>query len=69
MNRAKIASTVFAPTRATRKVADEPLTPDDWRKIWEAMQNFRATVRQIVFEARCRREAEESKPTTPAANQ
>jgi hypothetical protein len=52
--RAKIASQVFTPSRATRKLADEPLTPDDWRKIYEAQQNFIAAVRRVVFEARCR---------------
>lgn len=54
--RAKIAAQVFSPERATRSLADEPLTADDWRKVWEALKNFRAAVRQIVFEARCRRE-------------
>lgn len=54
--RAKIAAQVFAPMRATRQLADEPLAADDWRKVWEALQAFRAAVRQIVFEARCRQQ-------------
>lgn len=32
-------------------------TADDWRSVWQARQDFLATVRRIVFEAR-RREAE-----------
>lgn len=68
--RAKIAAQVFSPKGANRDLAGEPLTSDDWRKVWEAIQNFRAAVRQIVLEARCRRlEAEESKPVPPASDQ
>jgi hypothetical protein len=52
--RSKIAAQVFAPARATRKLTGEPLTADDWRKVWEAYKAFVAAVRQIVFEARCR---------------
>lgn len=54
-DRRKIAAQVFSPDRATRNLADEPLTVDDWRKVWEAYKSFRAALRQIVFEARLRR--------------
>lgn len=56
--RAKIAAQVFSPTRAIRNLADEPLTADDWRKVWEARKSFIAAIRQIVFDARCRAEGE-----------
>lgn len=56
--RIKIAAKVFAPTAARRALVDEPLTSDDWRRVWEARQNYLAAVRQIVFDARCR-EAEQ----------
>lgn len=50
-DRKKIAAKVFAPAVANRKLADVPLTADDWRKVYEAQQAFRAAVRQIVFNA------------------
>lgn len=52
--RAKIAAKVFAPVAANRQLVDEPLTADDWRRVWEARQSFLAAIRQIVFDARCR---------------
>lgn len=61
--RAKIAAQVFAPARAIRNLVDEPLTADDWRKVWNALQAFRAAVRQIVFEARCRAAARPDEQT------
>lgn len=53
-NRAKIAAAVFSATATTRNLADEPLTADDWAKVWQAKKNFTAALRQIVFDARCR---------------
>ena len=60
LQRANIAAKVFAPVAANRQLAGEPLTADDWRRVWEARQNFLAAIRQIVFNARIR-EAELSK--------
>ena len=54
IDRHKIAAKVFGPVAANRNLADEPLSVDDWRKVWEALQGFRAAVRQIVLEARIR---------------
>lgn len=54
--RKKIAAQVFTPTQATRNLADEPLTADDWRKVYEARRALIAAIRQIVFDARCRKE-------------
>jgi hypothetical protein len=62
--RAKIAAKVFSPDRATRNLADEPLTADDWRKVWESIKSFRAAVRQIVFDARCRNQHKENENGT-----
>lgn len=65
IDRHKIAAKVFGPQRATRNLADVPLTADDWRKVYEAQQCFRAAVRQIVFEALVR-DAEASKTKEPS---
>lgn len=58
--RAQFAAQVFAPDRANRNLSSEPLTADDWRRVWEAKKAFTAALRQIVYEARLRAKGEVS---------
>lgn len=53
-----IAQTCAPDVPANRPLIDEPLTADDWQRIWHARQGFLATVRQVVCEARLREETQ-----------
>jgi len=56
LKRDQVIADVFGRDIADRPLASEPLSSDDWRRVLEAKRNFTAAVRQIVVEARLRKE-------------
>ena len=52
--RRKIIADVVDRKSADRRLSDEPLSADDWRRVYELKQGFIAAVRQVVLDARLR---------------
>lgn len=53
-SRRKIIADVFGRQTADRNLVDEPLSADDWRRVYELKQGLIAGVRQVVLNARLR---------------
>lgn len=52
--RNKIIADVFGRPSADRSLVDEPLSAEDWRRVYDLKQGFIAAVRQVVLDARRR---------------